>query len=658
MNLKERIGHLIEKLNELSYWYYVKDTPKASDAEYDRLFDELADLEKQDPSLIRKDSPTQRVGSEPAAEFGQFLHSPPMLSLQKAYTMDELALFLEKVNRFLGNDLKQEHELHLEPKYDGLSCEIIYENGDFVKAGTRGNGIQGEDISFNAKTIRSIPMKISRSETLMIRGEILIKKEDFSKLNTEQATEGLPLFANPRNAAAGSIRQLDPQITSRRPLFFIAYDLLGIELSTHAQKIEALETMGFRTSGENRIHSTCEETFKFFSELEGTRSSFPFEIDGVVAKINSIETQGRLGAVSHNPRWAIALKFKAREESTILNDVFFSVGRTGAITPVAVLDPVEISGAVIRNASMHNREIYIALGAAPGDKVLVKRAGDVIPKVVKVLDSGGNEMIPFPVHCPSCGSDIHFPEGSPIAKCINPLCHTMIKERIYHFVSKAGFDIDGLGPKQIDRFMELKIITTIPDIFKLKEHPEIRFLEGFGERSFQRLTDSINSASHVPFYRLISALGIDEVGEVTAKLLTRHFSALEELMSASADSLSGIEGIGPVVAASIYEYFNDPVNIKILEDMLSNGVVLLYPDNNKDKGPLNSLNFIFTGSLSSLSRSEAKRMVEDAGGKVLSAISGKLDYVVAGEAAGSKLKKAQALDLKIIGEEEFKGLFE
>lgn len=654
---KKRIDELVRLLNEYSYWYYVKDNPKIADAEYDQLFDELLKHESEFPQFKRDDSPTVRVGAEPLKEFKGFSHDPPMLSMQKAYTIEELKAFQERINRFLNNPIEHDFEYYVEPKYDGLSCELIYKNGYLIGAGTRGNGLKGEDITENAKTIQSIPLRLKENISISIRGEILMKKDDFEKLNEENRKKNESLFANPRNAAAGSIRQLDPKITASRRLYFIAYEIENYEVKEQMTTIELLRKLNFRTSKDPLLTIGINNTFSVFNRCEMKRADFEFEIDGVVVKVNSKEYQKRLGAVSHNPRWAIALKFKARESSTQIIDVEFSIGRTGAVTPVAVLKPVEISGATITRASLHNYEIFNSFKIAKGDTVLVKRAGDVIPQVIKVLEHSGEEKIKFPDTCPACGTKLFKEPDSPIIRCINIECPTQIFEAVTHFVGKEGFDIDGLGPKQIKKFIESGIIKSIPDIFKLNEHPEIIKWDGFGERSYENLIKSIENSKHISFYHFLVSLGIRGVGGVTAKLLARYFPTLEIFLKTEKEEFANIDGIGPIAADFIHSYITNPKNIEVINNLLKVGIDITYLTISKDRElALADCSFIFTGTLETLSRSQAKKEVEERGGKVVSAVSKKVDFVVTGEKPGSKLKKAISLNLRIIDEEEFKNI--
>jgi len=649
---KKRIDELVDLLNKYSYYYYVKDNPIVSDAEYDRLFDELSQLEEKFPQLIRPDSPTQRVGAEPAEEFLPFKHNPPMLSMQKAYTYEDLLEFQKRINRFLNRNESEKFEYFVEPKYDGLSCEIIYENGLFKKAGTRGNGTVGEDISENVKTIKSVPLKLNRAISISVRGEILMKKEDFFKLNEEKIKNGEDPFANPRNAAAGSVRQLDSSITAKRKLYFIAYEIENYSVKKQNEVIELLRDLNFRTSKEYFVVNGVDEVFKKFQYFDENRENLDFEIDGVVVKINDKNLQKQLGSVSHNPRWSIALKFKAKQKETILKDVEFSVGRTGAVTPVAILEPVEIAGVVITHASLHNYDIFTSLQLRKGDKILIERAGDVIPHVVKVIEHSKNEIINFPENCPACGSELVKAPDKPIIYCINVECPAQIKEKIIHFVSKDGFDIEGLGKKQIEKFLEKGIIKEIPDIFYIKNHPEIKEWEGFGEKSFNNLVESIEKSKDIPYYRFLVALGIREVGNITAKLLTKHFKRFEEFYHVSIGELSNIDGIGPVAAEYIFDYFHNSKNLETIEQLFKAGVKIVYETENENL-KLSGKTFVFTGSLKNYSRSQAKKIVEELGGTVASSVSKKVDFVVVGDSPGSKYKKAIELGIGILNEREF-----
>ncbi len=652
MNVKQHIKELVSLLNKYSYHYYVLDKPLVNDSEYDALFDELLSLEKKYPQYILEDSPTQRVGAEVLKSFLPFPHDPPMLSMQKAYKLEELKEFEKRINRFLKRDENEKFEYYIEPKYDGLSCEIIYEDGIFIKAGTRGNGIIGEDITENVRTIKSVPLKLPVSISISVRGEILMKKKDFLILNEEKLKLGEETFANPRNAAAGSVRQLDPKIAASRKLYFLAYEVENKDLKFQVEVIKLLKELGFRVSNEYYIERETSEIFNRFEGYNKKRDNYEFEIDGVVVKVNDKDIQKQLGSVSHNPRWSIALKFKSREKETIVKNIEFSVGRTGAVTPVAVLEPVEISGAVITHASLHNYDIFKILNIGIGDKVLIERAGDVIPHIVKVIAHRGNNPIKFPNYCPACGSELIKDPDKPIVRCINIECPAQVMESIIHFVGKEGLDIDGFGEKQVKKFLERSIIEEIPDIFYIKDHPEIIKWEGFGARSFNNLVNSIEKSKRIPYHKFLSALGIREVGNVTAKLLTKHFDTFEKLLNAKKEELEAIDGIGPIASQYIYSYFHNEKNFQTIKVLFQSGIKIMYNKNEKALKFYNKV-FVFTGSLEHYSRSQAKKLVEDLGGVVASAISKKVDYVVVGESPGSKLKKANMLNLKILNETEF-----
>ncbi len=650
---KERIDSLTELLNRYAYQYYVKDSPLVSDEEYDRLFCELSALEFEYPELARSDSPTRKVGAEPSGHFGKFLHEPPMLSLQKAYGLSELEDFREKINRFRGLPAGTEYECTAEPKYDGLSCDIIYGNGVLLKAGTRGNGQTGEDVTANIKTVSNIPKELNEKISVSVRGEIVIKKSEFSKLNREREEAGEELFANPRNAAAGSLRQIDPSVTAKRKLMFIAYEVQNYKTPTQKDSIELLKRLGFLVPERFALCSDMNGAFGIFRKMEEKRDSFDLEMDGIVIKINDRDLQNSLGAVSNSPRWAVALKFRSKESETEVLDIEFSVGRTGAVTPVAVLKPVEIAGAVISRASLHNYEIFTELDIHQSDIVSVKRSGDVIPQITGVKRRGNGPVFVFPDTCPSCSSTLVKEADSPRMKCLNLDCPAQIFESILHFAAKDAFDIEGLGPKQIARLIERGIIGEVSDIFTIDGHPEIKTWEGYGEKSFSNLILSIEAAKKIPFFRFLAALGIKEVGTVTAKVLEEQFVDISALMEAGEEKLSGISGVGPVAAKSIASFFSNDRNQVTIQKLLKRGVSIIYGTkeiiNESFKGKV----FIFTGTLKHFSREAAKAEVEKRCGKTASAVSKNIDYVVAGGEAGSKLEKAKKLSLKIIDEEGF-----
>ncbi len=658
--VKEEIERLREEINYHNYRYYVLDSPVISDAEYDALFRRLVELESKYPHLITPDSPTQRVGAKPLEEFGTVRHTIPMLSLNNAFDPQEVIEFDERVKRFLGID--EEIEYVAEPKLDGLAVELIYEEGRFVKGATRGDGYVGEDVTQNLKTIKSIPLRVLRDSPnpvprrLEVRGEVFMPIEAFEKLNKEREIKGEPLFANPRNAAAGSVRQLDPRITASRPLDIFCYGVgvvEGVTFSTHWEVLEALKGWGFKVNPHIRLCRGIEEALKYHDEMEEMRERLPYELDGVVLKVNSLELQERLGVLTRSPRWAIAYKFKPRQATTRIRDIVAQVGRTGALTPVAILEPVRVGGVTIERSTLHNQDEIDRKDIRIGDWVIVQRAGDVIPEVVApVKDRRTGQERPYhlPDRCPLCGSAV-IKEGA-IHRCTGGLaCPAQLKETIKHFASKRAMDIEGLGEKHVEQLLEKGLIRDVADIYYLKKEDLLK-LERFAERSAENLLKSIEKSKKTTLPRLIYALGIRQVGEHMARVLADEFGSLEALMEADYERLLKIKEVGPETAESIVAFFREPHNRKVIEKLKKAGVTYEVPK----KGRLSGKTFVFTGALKAFTREEAKRLVEAEGGKVASSVSRKVDYVVVGESPGSKYEEARRLGIPMLTEEEFKEL--
>ncbi len=656
---KEEIKKRIEELRELihyhNYRYYVLNEPEISDAEYDRLFRELEELESKYPEFITPDSPTQRVGAKPLEEFGTYEHSIPMLSLNSVTEEHEVWEFDERVRRALG---EEEIEYVLEPKIDGLAMELVYRDGVLVVGSTRGDGRVGEDVTQNLKTIRSIPLRLmkERLPLLEVRGEVYMPVSKFKELNRELGMRGERMFANPRNAAAGSVRQLDPRVTASRPLDFFAYGIGradGREFRTQWEILNYLKEVGFRVSPLVRLFRSIKEVIECHDEIEKIRDELDYEIDGVVVKVNSIEQQNRLGTISRSPRWAIAYKFAPREEFTKVKDIVVQVGRTGALTPVAILEPVQIGGVTVSRATLHNEDELKRKDVRIGDTVVVERAGDVIPEIVSVVKSkrtGAEKEFRMPDRCPVCGAEV-LKEG-PIRRCIGVACPAQLKERIKHFASQRAMDIEGLGEKVIEQLVDRDMVSDPADLYFLSMRDLLK-LDRMGEKLAQKILDAIDKSRHTTFGRLIYALGIRHVGEHTASLLASHFKNMDELRNATYDELVSIPEIGPEVARSIILFFEHESTDRLLRKLEDAGV--RYEPAEEGEKTLAGKTFVFTGRIS-IPREEAKMLVEQLGGRVSSSVSKKTDYVVAGEDPGSKLAKAQQLGVKIIDEDEFMAL--
>ncbi len=656
----ERIKKLREEINYHNYRYYVLDAPVISDEEYDALMHELRELEEKYPETITPDSPTQRVGAPPSDKFRTVPHHIPMLSLDDAFSPEEIREFDTRVKKFLNID--HDIEYTVEPKMDGLAVELVYEKGLFVLGSTRGDGFNGEDVTNNLRTIPSIPLRLlSRHEPvpdlLEARGEVYMEKDAFKRLNEERQKQGLPTFANPRNAAAGSLRQLDPKVTASRPLNIFCYGIGRVEGRSFKTQWEVLNTLkewGLRVNPLIKKVTGIEKAINYHDYLAKIRPELNYEIDGMVIKVNDLELQDRLGTKARSPRWAIAYKFEAAQSVTRIVDIILSVGRTGAVTPVAIMEPVKVGGVTIRRATLHNEDEIRRKDIRIGDWVIVRRAGDVIPEVVKPLKerrTGKEKPFVMPKFCPVCGSPLVKKPGEAIYRCPNPDCFPRLAKKIAHFVSKPAMDIEGLGPKVVEQLITSGIIRDIPDLYYIKKE-DLLSLEGFAEKSAQNLLDAIEQSKRVSLPRFLYALGIRHVGEVTAQLLAKHFKRLDKIMEASIEELQAIQGIGPEVAMSIYEWFKDEKNRELIKKLLEAGVTI-EPMEEETKLPLEGLSFVFTGSLKSMKRADAKRLVISRGGQVQSSVGRNTSFVVVGENPGSKLEKAQKLGVKTIDEKQF-----
>ena len=656
----KRIGALRKDLEYQNYRYYVLDDPVISDAEYDRLMRELEELEAQYPDLITPDSPTQRVGAKPLEEFSTVEHTVPMLSLANAMSAEEVAEFDKRVKKLLH---VSELEYVMEMKIDGLAVDLIYVDGLFTLGSTRGDGYTGEDITRNLRTIRSIPMRLMAGpdtpipERLEVRGEVYMGKSEFEELNRNRAHAGEPLFANPRNAAAGSVRQLDPRITAGRNLnaFFYAPGYIdGKTMDTHIEFLGNLRKWGFRVNDRVKLCHTVDEVLSYYEYIYGKRDEIPYEIDGTVIKVNRFDYQARLGSVSRSPRWAVAYKFEAQEETTIVKDIIVGVGRTGALTPVAVLDPVIVGGVEVSRATLHNEDEIARKGIMKGDTVVVRRAGDVIPEVVKVIPekrTGVETPFMMPDKCPVCGEAVVRPPGEAIRRCVNINCPAQIKGSIEHFASKRAMDIDGLGVKLIEQLVDKAIIRDVSDLYCLSKET-LAGLDRMAEKSAENIMQAIEASKNRTLARFIYGLGIRNVGEHISALLAERYHDMYALAAAPKEELTRIPEIGPEVAHSITAFFRDAKNRETIRRILDREDVLIKAQRSVKRG-LEGLTFVFTGGLLTMAREEARKKVEEQGGKTASSVSSKVDYVVAGEETGSKLEKARGLKIKVLTEEEF-----
>jgi DNA ligase (NAD+) len=667
--LKKNIGALRDVLRFHEYRYYILNDPLVSDQEYDVLYQALVDLEKDDPSMISEDSPTQRVAMGLTPAFPTVQHLVPMLSLENSYNEEDLADFDRKARE---QSKLPSIEYCVEPKFDGASISLIYENDRFTRGATRGDGVEGEDITTNLKQIRSIPLsaKFSRYgiHQVEIRGEVMMNKNSFRKFNELMVAQHLPPLANPRNAASGTLRIKDPREVAKRNLEAFLYHVSYIhiekghtvpkDIKSHAGMLEMLWDLGFKSPvKEKKICRGIQEVIAYCREYEAKRDNLPYEIDGMVVKVNDVDLQEKLGMTTHHPRWAIAFKFKARQATSTLKAVEFQVGRTGSITPVAKIEPVPLSGVTVSSVSLHNEDFIRERDIMIGDQVLVERAGDVIPYIVKALTevrTGKERPIQFPTNCPVCGDKLYRPREEAIWRCPNINCAAQVVERIVHYTSKDAMDIRGLGEANIRKFYELGYLNDIPGIYHLP-YDKVLALEGRGEKSVQNLKEAIEHSRSQPLHRLMYAMGIRYVGETTAKTLANNVEHLLDFREYSLEKLQEMEDVGIKVAESIYQFFKNPDNIRMLERLEKAGVNL---KNNrqavKKHGNLEGLNFLFTGTLSELKRQDAEAMVEENGGKLVSGVSSKLNYLVVGDDAGSKLEKARKIpSIRIISEKDF-----
>ena len=662
-NIQTQIDNLRKTLRQYEYEYHVLDNPTVPDSEYDRLFNQLKALELAHPEFLTSDSPTQRVGAKPLSGFSQIRHEIPMLSLDNAFSDEEFNAFVKRIEDRLIV-LPKPLTFCCEPKLDGLAVSILYVNGVLTQAATRGDGTTGEDITANIRTIRNIPLQLLTDNPparLEVRGEVFMPHAGFERLNEYALEHGEKTFSNPRNAAAGSLRQLDPNITSKRPLVLNAYGIgisEGVELpNTHYARLQWLKSIGIPVNPEIRLCNGTNEVLDFYRDIQNKRSSLGYDIDGTVLKINDIALQNELGFISKAPRWAIAYKFPAQEQLTVLNDVEFQVGRTGAITPVAKLEPVFVAGVTVSNATLHNGDEIERLNIAIGDTVVIRRAGDVIPQIIGVLHErrpDNAKPIIFPTNCPVCDSQIIRIEGEAVARCTGGLfCAAQRKEALKHFVSRKAMDIDGVGGKLIEQLVDRELIHTPADLFKL-DLTTLTRLERMGAKSAENALNSLEKAKSTTLARFIFALGIREVGEATALNLANHFKTLDALKSADLEELQQVPDVGEVVANRIFVFWREAHNVAVVEDLIAQGVhwetveVKEASENFfKDK------TVVLTGTLTQMGRNEAKSLLQQLGAKVSGSVSSKTDFVIAGDAAGSKLAKAQELNITVLTEDEF-----
>jgi DNA ligase (NAD+) len=657
------IDNLRKKIHEHNYYYYALDNPRMTDADYDRLMSRLRQLEHSYPESITPDSPTQRVGSAPLSEFATVLHEMPMLSLDNVFSDEEFLAFNQRVQERLKTDKTVEYSC--EVKLDGIAVSLLYREGILVRGATRGDGAEGEDITQNVKTIKSIPLRLQVSESgpqwpsvLEVRGEIYMPRAGFYAFNEKARAANEKLLVNPRNAAAGSLRQLDSRITASRPLEMCAYSVGWVEggelPATHSDTLAALKSWGFLTNRETRVAKNSEEAIHFYREIGAKRDSLAYDIDGIVFKVNSRAQQETLGFISRAPRWAIAYKFPAQEESTRLLDVEFQVGRTGAVTPVARLEPVFVGGVTVSNATLHNRDEIERLGLNIGDKVIVRRAGDVIPQIVQVVESerpADARAIVFPTYCPVCNSPVETVAGEAVARCSGGLiCAAQRKEAIKHFASRRAMNIEGLGDKLVEQLVDLGYVNRISDLYQLTQE-RLAALDRMGEKSADNILAALEKSKSTTLAKFIYALGIREVGEATARNFANHYGSWESLAQANQEELQQVTDVGPVVAHFVAEFFAQESNREAVAALRASGVhwddiVVAEPT----ALPLNGLTYVLTGTLASLSRDDAKAHLLALGAKVASSVSAKTDYVIAGTEAGSKLTKAESLGVKIMDE--------
>jgi len=653
-NAADKIQKLRQQIEYHERKYYVENDPQISDYEYDLLVKELHYLESRFPELIIPESPTQRVGEQPIEGFMSVEHQTPMLSLDNCYSVEELKEFEERVKRII---VDENIEWVAELKIDGLSISVLYRNGKFNQAVTRGDGIRGDDVSFNAKTIKSLPLSIAPTQDMEVRGEVYLPFQSFQEINNKRAKEGAPLFANPRNAAAGSIRLLDPQEVATRKLDAFLYSMIidGEEGQSQWTNLAQLKGVGFKTNPHSRLCRSLDEVISFYNDQLDLRDKLDYDVDGIVIKVNSVDQQRRLGSTAKFPRWAISFKFPARQATTRINDIVVQVGRTGALTPVAILEPVKLSGTTISRSTLHNEDEIKRKDIRIGDYVLIERSGDVIPKVVAVMTerrTGEEVEFIFPEKCPVCQTRVFRPEGEAISRCINPSCPAKIRESLLHYAARRAMNIEDLGEALVNQLLEIGLVKNIPDLYSLR-YEDLMNLERMGAKSSQNLLDEIAKSKQRDLTRLIFALGIRFVGERTAQALASFFPDLDSLAEASLDELIAIQDIGPKVAESIVFFFKQPENRLLIDQLRAAGVNFASTTKKTSSGILEGQTFVLTGKLARFTRDEATARIEALGGAVTSSVSQRTSGVIVGEDPGSKLEKAKKLGIPILTEEEF-----
>ncbi len=662
-SIHQKWENLRRQIEQHNYRYHVLDDPEISDVEYDKLFRQLIELEETHPALKTPDSPSRRVGAPPLAKFGSVTHRSLMLSLDNAMNRDELIAFDGRLKRAL--DSQDEITYIAEPKLDGLAISLVYENGLLSTGATRGDGRTGEDITQNLRTIHTIPLRLQGQAVppiVEIRGEVFIEKEQFKKLNRKREEAAEPAFANPRNAAAGSLRQLDSSVTAERPLKFFAYELTsaeGINYTSHGESLEQLQKWQVPVNPNISNCTNIEEAIAYYEEWEENRNTLPYEIDGVVIKVNSTSEREQLGIKSRSPRWAISGKFKAQQATTVVEDIVPSIGRTGAVTPVAHLQPVNVGGVIVSRATLHNQDEIDRKDIRTGDTVLIQRAGDVIPEVVKVItEKRPDEAVKYilPEECPSCGAEVIRPEEEAVARCHNISCPAQVKGRIEHFASKRALDIDGLGSKVVSQLIESGLVYSFADLFYLSKE-QLLGLERMGDLSAQNLIDAIDTSKETTLARFIYGLGIRNVGEHVADVLARKYRSLDVLMDSTAEELEAVDEVGPIIAESIVSFFGSKENRDTIRRCLSGGVFLSVPETpEKTDLAVRGKTFVFTGKLEQFTRQDGEEMVRNLGGRAAKSVSSKTDFIIAGTGAGSKLIKARKLNITVLNEDEFLAL--
>jgi DNA ligase (NAD+) len=658
--IEERLRKLREEIEYHNYRYYVLDDPVISDVEFDSLMKELISLEDEHPELVTEDSPTQRVGALPITAFVQVVHRSPMMSLANTYSLQELKAFDVRVRKALPGETV---EYVAELKIDGLAVSLTYEDGYFARGATRGDGTRGEDVTHNLKTIRSIPMRLRHGSpvTVDVRGEVFMPGREFRKLNEERRLSGDALFANPRNAAAGSLRQMDPKITAARQLDIFAYgigDVSGVTLTTQMEVLDFLGKSGFRVNPNVKLCQNIDEVMEYAKSWNEKREDIDYDIDGVVVKVNSLEQQARLGATARTPRWATAYKFPAKQGTTVVKDIIVQVGRTGALTPVALLEPVELAGSVVARATLHNEDIIRSKDIRIGDTVVVEKGGDIIPEVVKVITdrrTGNEREFRMPTTCPECGSDVIRAEGEVASRCAGEACPAQIREGIIFFASRNAMDIEGMGPQLVSQLLQSGLIRGFDDIYSLRFEDLVE-LERMGEKSAQNLLDAIRDSKRHPLHRLINALGIRHVGERTARDLAVHFGSMDKLSEATYDELMSIPEVGPKVAESVVTFFKNTRNVEALRALQAQGVNMVEDTRTLSSQKTNYFTgktVVFTGALERFTRKEGEDAILASGGKASGSVGKNTDYVIAGKDPGSKYNKAKSLGVAVLTEEEF-----